>query len=216
MRNNQPVTHVEKQLAEGAFIVSMTDLQGTLTFVNDEFVAISGFTREELLGQPHNMIRHPDMPPAAFADLWATVKRGGTWQGMVKNRTRSGDFYWVDATVSPVVEHGRPVGYVSVRCKPSPAQVMEATRLYQEMQAGKASGTVFKQPWVPFPAMSFRTRLWGGAGTVLLLFGILSLLNLGVLVAGVRDSGRQWRPRHGLRLNWGPYPSRPRPSRVAA
>ena len=101
MRNNQPVTLVEHQLQDGAFIVSTTDAKGNITFVNEEFVRISGFQRDELLDQPHNLVRHPDMPPGAFADLWATVKAGEPWQGLVKNRCKNGDFYWVDANVTP-------------------------------------------------------------------------------------------------------------------
>ena len=110
MRVNMPVTQKEHHLQEGAFIVTTTDLRGVITYVNEEFIRISGFTQQELVGQPHNMVRHPDMPPAAFEDLWRTVKAGKGWQGMVKNRCKSGDFYWVDASVTPIVEKGQTVG----------------------------------------------------------------------------------------------------------
>ena len=177
MRNNQPVTKVERHLEDGAFIVSMTDPKGIITYADDEFVKISGFSREELLGQPHNLVRHPDMPAAAYADLWATVQAGKVWQGMVKNRAKNGDFYWVDATVTPVVELERTVGYVSIRSKPTRMQVREAEYLYARMNAGQRPGAVFRQPWIPFPRMKFKTRLWTAAGTVLALFGLLFLLN---------------------------------------
>ena len=104
----QPARHQRRtQLQEGAFIVSMTDPQGLITYVNDEFIRISGFTEAELIGQPHNLVRHPDMPAAAFADLWATAKAGKPWYGLVKNRCKNGDFYWVDANVTPR-DGGRP------------------------------------------------------------------------------------------------------------
>ncbi len=126
MRNNQPVTRSERQLQTGAFIVSMTDLRGVITYVNDEFIRVSGFTQEELIGQPQNLVRHPDMPPEAFEDMWRTIKANKPWQGLVKNRCKNGDFYWVDANVTPIEENGALVGYVSIRSKPPPAQVAEA------------------------------------------------------------------------------------------
>jgi len=177
MRNNQPVTKVERHLEDGAFIVSMTDTRGVITFANDEFVRVSGYAREELLGQPHNLVRHPDMPPSAFADLWATLARGETWQGMVKNRAKSGDFYWVDTTVSAIVEHGKLVGYVSIRSKPDRIQVEEAELLYAGIRAGKAADKVFRQRWITFPRMRFTTRIWMTASLVLAIIGLFSLLN---------------------------------------
>ena len=129
MRNNLPVTTVEHQVQEGAFIVSMTDPRGIITYVNDEFVRISGFQPHELIGQPHNIVRHPDMPAAAFADLWATINAGEPWHGMVKNRSKNGDFYWVDANATAIREQGRITGFVSIRRKPSRSQIREAELL---------------------------------------------------------------------------------------
>ncbi|MDR3670171.1 MAG: methyl-accepting chemotaxis protein [Holophaga sp.] len=172
------MTKTERHLEEGAFVVSMTDPKGILTYANDEFVRVSGFSEAELIGQPHNIVRHPDMPASVFADLWATLKAGGTWQGVVKNRAKNGDFYWVDSSVSPVVEHGSLVGYASIRSRPNRRQIAEAEWMYAQLNAGKAPGAGFRQPWVPFPRMKFKTRLWGAGGTVLLLFGLLFLLNL--------------------------------------
>jgi aerotaxis receptor len=128
MRNNQPVTQREYPLREGTALITHTDSKGRITYVNDEFVAASGYTREELIGQPHNLIRHPDMPAEAFRDLWDTLKSGCAWQGMVKNRRRNGDHYWVKATATPL-----PGGYMSVRTVPSRAEVAAAEALYRRM-----------------------------------------------------------------------------------
>lgn len=102
MRQNLPVTNIEKQFPKGKTLVSKTDLKGTITYANDAFVEISGFSREELLGQAHNLVRHPDMPAEAFADLWNTLSSGFPWRGVVKNRSKEGDHYWVEALVVPI------------------------------------------------------------------------------------------------------------------
>ncbi|MDG4869287.1 PAS domain-containing protein, partial [Guyparkeria sp. 1SP6A2] len=99
MRNNQPVTQREYVLDEETVLISRSDLKGNVTYANAAFVEVSGYSREELMGAPHNMIRHPDMPEAAYADFWKTIQAGGTWQGTVKNRRKNGDHYWVNATV---------------------------------------------------------------------------------------------------------------------
>jgi len=115
MRKNLPVTGAEYPLRDGVAIISKTDLKGKITYVNPYFIEVSGFTEEELLGAPHNLVRHPDMPPEAFADLWSTLKEGIPWTGLVKNRRKDGDHYWVQANVTPVLEGGQVTGYVSVR-----------------------------------------------------------------------------------------------------
>lgn len=102
MKINQPVTNVETLLPEGEFIYSSTDLKGVIVEANEAFVRISNFTRDEMIGQSHNMVRHPDMPPEAFADLWRDLKAGRPWRGIVKNRRKDGGFYWVVANVSEV------------------------------------------------------------------------------------------------------------------
>src|SRR3954468_24768047 len=117
MRTNLPVTGVEHQITDDTLIVSKTDLEGKLTYCNDDFIAASGFTEAELIGQPHNIIRHPDMPPEAFANLWMTLKAGKSWTGAVKNRRKNGDFYWVLATASAISHNGAITGYTSVRTK---------------------------------------------------------------------------------------------------
>ncbi len=137
MRINEPVTHNEVVMKESQFLVTKTDLKGIMTFVNRDFIDISGFSRDELIGKNHNVVRHPDMPPAAFEDLWNTVKNEKPWVGMVKNRCKNGDFYWVQANVTPIMEGGRLSGYMSVRNKPSRDKVAVAEKLYGEMNAGK-------------------------------------------------------------------------------
>jgi PAS domain S-box-containing protein len=183
MRTNMPVTQKEHHLQEGAFVVTTTDLRGVITYANDEFIRISGFTQEELLGQPHNMVRHPDMPPAAFEDLWRTVKSGKPWQGMVKNRCKNGDFYWVDANVTPVVEGGQTVGYVSIRSKPSAAQVAEAERMYARAHKGQPMADPELQVWIPFPEQRLHSRVWAAVGSVLGVFLVIAAINFGSLTA---------------------------------
>jgi aerotaxis receptor len=138
MRRNLPVTQHEYDFRDSAIIISKTDPKGIITEANDDFVEVSGFSREEIIGQPHNILRHPDMPAAAFADLWATIRKGRLWNGIVKNRRKNGDHYWVEANVAPIKENGRITGYVSVRTKASRAQIAAAEKLYADLNAGRA------------------------------------------------------------------------------
>jgi methyl-accepting chemotaxis protein len=137
MKNNQPVTQNEVYFSEHDKLVSTTDLKGIITSASPAFVKVSGFSEQELIGQSHNVVRHPDMPPQAFESLWRTVKSGHTWNGRVKNRCKNGDYYWVDAHVSPIFNNGHIVGYRSLRFKPSRAQVEEASKLYADLNAGR-------------------------------------------------------------------------------
>ncbi len=123
MRTNLPVTNVEHPIHDDALIVSKTDPKGKLAYFNKQFMDASGFTEAELMGQPHNIVRHPDMPPEAFDDLWTTIKAGMPWAGAVKNRRKNGDFYWVRASATPIWEMARsPVICRSARsCPPSSA-----------------------------------------------------------------------------------------------
>ena len=139
MKKNLPVTQQERTYDETVTIVSMTDAKGTITYVNQDFINISGFTEEELLGKNHNIVRHPDMPPEAFKDLWDTLKEGEPWNGIVKNRCKNGDHYWVEAFVTPMYEHGQLVGYQSVRTRPSREQVSAADGLYKKLISGQTS-----------------------------------------------------------------------------
>jgi aerotaxis receptor len=126
----QPLSGRECRLEPSQVLVSTTDRQGRITHCNRDFVAVSGYSYDELLGQPHNLIRHPDMPPEAFRDLWSTIGHGRPWSGIVKNRCKNGDHYWVQAHVTPVLEEGKPIGYMSVRLPASRAQVSEAEATY--------------------------------------------------------------------------------------
>ena len=176
MRTNLPITEVEQEVADGAFIVSTTDPQGLITSVNDEFVRISGFSAEELVGQPHNIIRHPDVPPAVFEDLWATIKAKKNWQGIVKNRCKNGDFYWVDTSVTPILEEGAIAGYISIRSKPTRAQVADMQYRMDRMNRGKSLAEAAWRPWIPLSSLGLSTRMW-------LSFGLMVVLLLAALGA---------------------------------
>ncbi|WP_024680037.1 methyl-accepting chemotaxis protein, partial [Pseudomonas syringae] len=139
MRVNMPITQTERTFPASERLISTTDLNSHITYCNDAFVTLSGFTREELIGQPHNLVRHPDMPAAVFAHMWETIKQGKPWMGVVKNRSKQGDYYWVSAYVTAVYENGRIVGYESVRSLPTRDQVRRADALYARLRAGKSS-----------------------------------------------------------------------------
>jgi len=136
---NLPVTDVETLLPEDEFIYSRTDLKGVVEEANEAFCAVSGFTRDELVGRNHNMVRHPDMPPAAFEDLWRDLKNGRPWRGIVKNRRKDGGYYWVVANVSPVRENGRIIGYQSVRSRPTREEIAAADAAYRRIREGDKS-----------------------------------------------------------------------------
>ncbi len=119
-------------------IVTKTDLKGVITYCNQAFVDVSGRSREEIIGAPHNIVRHPDMPPEAFADLWKTVKANKPWQGVIKNRRKDGSFYWAISNITPLLENGKAVGYVAFRYKATPAQIEEASAAYREIREGSS------------------------------------------------------------------------------
>ncbi len=139
MRRNLPVTDRETLLPEGEFIYSRTDLKSIIVEANEAFAQISGYRREEMIGQPHNMVRHPDMPPEAFADMWRDLQAGRPWRGLVKNRRSDGGYYWVVANASPVRENGRIVGYQSVRARPAREEVQAAEAAYRRIREGDRS-----------------------------------------------------------------------------
>ncbi len=133
MRRNEPVTNQEVSYGDSKLLVSKTDKKGRITYCNAAFIKTSGFSESELLGKPHNIVRHPDMPEAAFQDLWNSVSKGEEWHGIVKNRCENGDHYWVDATVTPSFDSdGNIIGYMSVRRSPSDQQVQDAENLYAQ------------------------------------------------------------------------------------
>ena len=139
MRTNMPVTQVEYVLKDGEAPTSKTDIHGNIIFVNQDFINISGFSEAELLGAPQNIVRHPDMPAEAFADFWRTLKAGKAWTGLVKNRCKNGDYYWVMANAAPIIENGQISGYTSVRGKPSREQVQAADAAYRAIKSGDRS-----------------------------------------------------------------------------
>lgn len=139
MKINLPVTNVESILPDNEFIYSRTDLKGITEEANEAFCAISGFSREELVGRNHNIVRHPDVPPAAFEDLWRDLRNGRPWRGIVKNRRKDGGFYWVVANVSPVRENGQVVGYQSVRSRPTAEEIAAADAAYKRVRDGDTS-----------------------------------------------------------------------------
>ncbi|MDH5483621.1 MAG: methyl-accepting chemotaxis protein [Gammaproteobacteria bacterium] len=165
MRNNQPVTNSEKELDDNTTILSTTNLKGQITSINTEFCDISGYSESELISQPHNIVRHPDMPPAAFDDLWKTLKKGCAWMGLVKNRCKNGDYYWVDAFVLPVKEQGKVNEYQSVRKKATPGQKQRAQTIFDTINKGR-------MPWsLRLPVIGFVTQL-----VILFALSILPLL----------------------------------------
>ncbi|MGV8712492.1 MAG: methyl-accepting chemotaxis protein [Nitrosomonas sp.] len=138
MRVNLPVSNIEYFFDEEKLLLSTTDTKGRITYVNQAFIEVSGYLEEELLGKAHNLIRHPDMPPEAFEDFWKTLKQGLPWTGLVKNRRKNGDFYWVNANATPLIENGKVTGYLSVRIKPSRESVERVIPIYRKFLEAKA------------------------------------------------------------------------------
>ena len=135
MRMNLPVTQKEYDYPAEQMLVSITDVKGVITHCNHAFVTVSGFTYDELIGQNHNIVRHPDMPPEAYRDMWDTISHGNPWTALVKNRRKNGDHYWVQANVTPILHNGKPRGFMSVRTKPN-RQLIQATEvLYNRMRS---------------------------------------------------------------------------------
>ena len=135
MRMNLPVTQKEYDYPAEQMLVSITDVKGVITHCNHAFVSVSGFTYEELIGQNHNIVRHPDMPPEAYRDMWSTIGNGNPWTALVKNRRKNGDHYWVQANVTPILHNGKPRGFMSVRTKPNRQQIQAAENLYSRMRS---------------------------------------------------------------------------------
>lgn len=154
MKINLPVTGRNVDFAPDANILSTTDLTSAITYANQDFIDISGYHRDELLGMAHNVLRHPDMPSEAFAHMWQTLKRGRSWMGMVKNRCKNGDHYWVSAYATPVTRDGATVEYQSVRTKPDASRVAAAERAYARLRTGKG------RAW---PAVGLQLKLSGWA-----------------------------------------------------
>jgi aerotaxis receptor len=177
-------------LKDDETVVSKTDLNGNITYVNQDFINISGFSEEELIGSPQNIVRHPDMPEQAFADFWRVIKSGRAWTGLVKNRCKNGDFYWVEANAAPVFENGKITGYSSVRVKPGRDQVALAEQAYHEINQGSnrieiregsaVSNTLMSRLSMLF-SLSVRAKITCAFGVMALLFA--ALLFVGTIVS---------------------------------
>lgn len=183
MKTNLPVTQKEVMLKAGQSIVSATNLKGQITYVNPDFLEISGFSEKELIGQPHNIVRHPDMPPEAFADLWTTLGAGRPWTGLVKNRCKNGDHYWVIANVMPTYEDGVVTGYMSVRSAPTREQVTETESVYRLFREGRAKALMIRDGEVIKSGFSLG-RWLKGRSLAQFVFAICGVLISGMLLLG--------------------------------
>ncbi|BAP44369.1 methyl-accepting chemotaxis protein [Pseudomonas sp. 21LCFQ02] len=201
MRNNQPITQRERTFAAQQRLISTTDTKGVITYCNEAFQQISGFSQDELLRAPHNLVRHPDVPQAVFEHMWSTLKKGLPWMGIVKNRCKNGDHYWVNAYVTPILDGGKVVGYESVRVKPTAEQVRRAEALYARLNAGKSAlpkrdtWLPVLQDWLPFIMVSqigFLIGIWLNSWWGFILAATLSV-PLGLL-------GLSWQQRGIKRL----------------
>ncbi|MDP1534680.1 MAG: PAS domain-containing protein, partial [Rubrivivax sp.] len=143
MRANLPITQREYKVPDGVTLMSTTDTHSHTRYANGAFIQVSGFERDELMGQPHNLVRHPDMPAQAFADMWRTLKTGQSWTALVKNRRKDGDHYWVRANATPIQRGSRVTGYMSVRTRAHPGEIAAAESLYARFREGRAGALAF-------------------------------------------------------------------------
>nr|WP_297457425.1 PAS domain-containing methyl-accepting chemotaxis protein [uncultured Halomonas sp.] len=206
MRDNQPVTQREYQLSDEHYLITRTDLKGRITFANPAFVEVSGYTRDELIGAAHSIVRHPDMPEAAFANLWQTLEAGETWNGLIKNRRKNGDHYWVNASVTPILENGQVQGYASVRVKAEPQECERAERVYEQLVKGRARGVRLVRGSIQrsglrgwLGRLRFRT-LQGRMTTMIVLALLLLAASGGLGLYGLDASGKRLQQlnRNGL------------------
>ena len=187
MSSHLYVTQQNTPLDDDTTLMSTTDLHSYITHANDTFVNISGYSINELLAQPHNLVRHPDMPKAAFADMWYTLQQGEPWSGIVKNRRKNGDHYWVRANAVPMVRGGNVTGYMSIRTRATDAEIAAVEPLYQALNEGRCSrrihkGLVVRKGWLgKLPAMPVRWRV-----------RCVMVLIYGVLAATLQLSGALW------------------------
>jgi aerotaxis receptor len=200
MRNNQPVTQSEFDYPEDATLMSVTDTQSHICYANAAFIAVSGFDRDEIVGQPHNIVRHPEMPQEAFADMWATLKGGESWSALVKNRRKNGDHYWVRANATPLRRRGQLVGYMSVRTKPTRAEVEAAEALYRDFRESKVRARVLHKGllvrtgilgWMSaLQTMSVAWRIrWCSLASIAIVVGTCAAAGLGTSALGIVAAG---------------------------
>ncbi|MGK5068388.1 methyl-accepting chemotaxis protein [Janthinobacterium sp. AD80] len=188
MRQNLPVTNREVLVLDDQAIVSKTDMNGNIVYVNPYFSQVSGFSEAELLGSPQNIVRHPDMPAEAFADLWASIQAGTPWTGLVKNRCKNGDFYWVRANVTPIREAGKTIGYMSVRVKADKDQVKATEEAYAAIRNKEGGNIVIKNGQIVRPGlahllhslthMSLNLRIWAATSIVNCLQLLVCIISL--------------------------------------
>jgi aerotaxis receptor len=193
MRMNLPVSQQGYTFSADQTLVSVTDLKGRLTYCNPAFTEVSGYTTAELLGQPHNLVTHPDMPAEAFRDLWDTIQAKQPWTGMVKNRRKNGDFYWVKANATPMVDGDEVTGYLSVRSLPTVSEVAAAEVLYRRLQAqAKAGGNT----WGLHRGEVVRRDVWGRLLSVLRPGAVAQMvwlqLLLAVVITAAAATGQPW------------------------
>ncbi|MGB6243201.1 MAG: methyl-accepting chemotaxis protein [Castellaniella sp.] len=192
MLKNLPVTQRIHDFPDHETLLSATDTKGRITYANAAFVRVSGFEYAELLGKAHNIVRHPDVPPAAYQDLWDTLKQGRSWTAVLKNRCKNGDTYWVRANVAPVYHHGVLSGYISVRTKPSIPEIQAAERIFQDFAQGRQKvrfhhGLLFDTGWRRWRnrlrTVSLRQRM------ALTLGGLWGAWSLSTAAAGLTGQG---------------------------
>ena len=188
MRQNLPVTNREVLVLDDQAIVSKTDMNGNIVYVNPYFSQVSGFSEAELIGSPQNIVRHPDMPAEAFADMWTSIQAGTPWTGLVKNRCKNGDFYWVRANVTPIREAGKTIGYMSVRVKADKDQVKAAEEAYAAIRSKQGGKIVIKHGQIVRPGlahllhslthMSLNLRIWAATSIVNCLQLLVCIISL--------------------------------------
>lgn len=181
MRNNGHITNKEIPVLQNEEIVSSTDIHGNIRFCNDYFSTISGYNHAELIGQPHNILRHPEMPSEAFSMLWQALKAGKPWIGIIKNRCKNGDHYWVEAYVTPLREKGKICGYESVRVSADPVVIERAKKVYTRLQAGKTSHSALERLWHKWQIGIISSVV--SFGLLILTSLLLTSLNLGWLAS---------------------------------
>ncbi|WP_129774698.1 methyl-accepting chemotaxis protein [Peristeroidobacter soli] len=195
MYSNHNATPTEYVLPEDEVIITHTDPDSRITYANPAFLTSSQYTLEECMGQPQNIVRHPDMPREAFADLWRTIRAGRSWTGIVKNRRKDGGFYWVRANVTPMMQEGRTIGYMSVRVKPTRDEIAAAERIYAKFRSGSARSLRIREGRVvdaslqgAFQRMlspSLRASAWVVMGALILLQGFVGLRSVAMEGWGV-------------------------------
>jgi len=199
MKINMPVTTVEYPIKENISIVSKTDLKGVITYANEDFVRVSGFSREELVGKSHNIVRHPDVPAEFFEDMWKSLKAGRPWTGVVKNRCKNGDYYWLLNNVAPFYENDQLVGYMSVRLKASPEQIKAANDAYQLFRDGKAGDLKIQDGKVVKSTLLGELNLFKNFTVKSRLTFIICLLSLLMMIIGGMGLQGMSKTNEGLR-----------------